>query len=237
MDIGKSIGYVFEDQKWTSKLLLAVVVSIIPIVNFALVGYLIVIMRNVSERNPQPLPEWDNFGDKFLKGLILVVAGLIYALPALILFCPLVFLPFTRTSSEGQNAVAGLFAGTAFLLTCAFVIYALVISFLFPAINLNFARKGTFGACFEFGEIWRIMSRNLGDYVVAWLIALVVVVAAGFVTGMVALLIGWIPCLGWIAAWLITGLGSVWAATVYAHLFGQIGRQPPDQAMIPSGQA
>lgn len=239
MDIGKSIGYVFEDQKWTSKLLLAVVVSIIPIVNFALAGYLIVIMRNVSERNPQPLPEWDNFGDKFLKGLILVVAGLIYFLPALILFCPLVFVPFfaTSTSGEGQNAVRGLFAGTAFLLTCAFVIYGLVISFLFPAINLNYARKGTFGACFEFGEIWRIMSRNLGDYVVAWLIALVVAVAAGFVASMVALLVGWIPCLGWIAAWLITGLGSVWAATVYAHLFGQIGQQPPDQSLIPSGQA
>ena len=38
MDVGKSVGYVFEDQKWTNKLLIGMLVSIVPIVNFALFG-------------------------------------------------------------------------------------------------------------------------------------------------------------------------------------------------------
>ena len=88
MDVGKSIGYVFEDKKWTNKLLIGMLVSIVPIVNFALFGWVIDIMRNVSQREPMPLPEWDNFGDKFVKGAILFVVGLIYSLPALLITCP-----------------------------------------------------------------------------------------------------------------------------------------------------
>ena len=163
MDVGKSIGYVFEDQKWTNKLLLGLVVTIIPIVNFAYLGYLTIIMQNVSERKPLPLPEWDNFADKFVRGAILFLASLVYSLPALLLFCPLIFLPFLRGGDEGRNTIAGMFAGSMLLVSCALVIYGLLISFLLPAINLNFARKNTLGACFEFGEIWRIMSRNFGD--------------------------------------------------------------------------
>ena len=34
--------------------------------------------------------------DKFVKGAILFVVSLIYSLPALLLVCPTVFLPFTR---------------------------------------------------------------------------------------------------------------------------------------------
>ena len=94
MDVGKSIGYVFEDKKWTNKLLIGLLVSIVPIVNFALLGWMIDIMRNVSKREPLPLPEWGDFGDKFVKGAILFVVGLIYSLPLLLIACPMVFVPF-----------------------------------------------------------------------------------------------------------------------------------------------
>jgi len=80
----------------------------------------------------------------------------------LLISCPALFLPFTRGdfSREGQEALAGVIAGTGLLLVCAISVYALLISFLMPAIFVNFARKGTFAACFEFGEIWRICPRT-----------------------------------------------------------------------------
>ena len=189
-------------RKWTNKLLIGMLVSIVPIVNFALLGWVIDIMRNVSQRQANPLPEWDNFGDKFVKGAILFVVSLIYSLPLLLISCPALFLPFTRGdfSREGQEALAGVIAGTGLLLVCAISVYALLLSFLMPAIFLNFARKGTFAACFEFGEIWRIMSRNLGDYIVAWLIIIVVSIGVSFVIGMVAGVLAFIPCCGWILA-------------------------------------
>ena len=237
MDVGKSVGYVFEDKKWTNKLLIGMLVSIVPIVNFALFGWVIDTMRNVSQRQPNPMPEWDNFGDKFVKGAILFVASLIYSLPMLLISCPALFLPFMRgdLGRSGQQAVTSMFVGTSLLLACAISIYALLLSFLLPAIFLNFARKGTFAACFEFGEIWRIMSRNLGDYIVAWLIIIVVSIAASFVIGIVGTVLAFIPCCGWILAWILFGVTGVYIAAVFAHLFGQIGAEPPDQSLtIPS---
>jgi hypothetical protein len=237
MDIGKSIGYVFEDKKWTNKLLIGMLVSVVPIVNFALFGWLIDIMRNVSQRATEPLPEWDNFGDKFVKGAILFVVGLIYSLPALLLTCPMFFIPFMRGdfSHSERQAVAGLFVGSTLALSCVIAIYALLLSFLMPAIYLNFARKGTFSACFEFGEIWRIMSKNLGDYIVAWLVAIVVGIGVMFVIGLVAGLLSIIPCCGWIAAWVLLGTAGVYITAVFGHLFGQIGAEPPDQSLTPTG--
>jgi len=236
MDVGKSIGYVFEDKKWSNKLLIGMLVSIVPIINFALLGWVIDIMRNVSRREPQPLPEWGDFGDKFVKGAILFVVGLIYSLPALIITCPLLFVPFTRGDfgRDGQEALAGLVAGTALLFTCAIALYGLLLSFLMPAIYLNFARKGTFSACFEFGEIWRIMSKNLGDYIVAWLIIIVVSIGVSFVIGLVAGVLAFIPCCGWILGWILLGVSGVYIAAVFGHLFGQIGAEPPDQSIVPS---
>jgi hypothetical protein len=237
MDVGKSIGYVFEDQKWTNKLLIGMLVSIVPIINFALLGWVIDIMRNVSRREPLPLPEWGDFGEKFVKGAILFVVSLIYSLPLLLITCPAFFVPFTRGdfSREGQQALAGVLAGTTLLLVCAISVYGLLLSFLMPAIFLNFARKGTFSACFEFGEIWRIMSKNLGDYIVAWLIIVVVGIAASFVIGIVGGVLAFIPCCGWILAWILFGVTTVWILSVFAHLFGQIGAEPPGQSLTPTG--
>jgi len=237
MDVGKSIGYVFEDKKWSNKLLVGMLISIVPIINFALLGWVIDIMRNVARREPQPLPEWGDFGDKFVKGAILFVVSLIYSLPALLITCPLFFIPFTRGDfgRDGQQALSGMIAGTALLFTCAISIYALLISFLMPAIFLNFARKGTFSACFEFGEIWRIMSKNLGDYIVAWLIIIVISIAVSFVLGIVGTVLAFIPCCGWILAWILFGVAGVYIMAVFGHLFGQIGEEPPDQALTTTG--
>ena len=235
MDVGKSVGYVFEDQKWTNKLLIGMLVSIVPIVNFALLGWVIDIMRNVSQRQATPLPEWSDFGEKFVKGAILFVVSLIYSIPLLLLTCPAFFLPFTRGdfTREGQQALTGLLAGTSLFLGCVLFIYALLISFLLPAIFLNFARKGTFAACFEFREIWRIMSKNLSDYIVAWLIIIVVGIAASFIIGIVGTILAFIPCCGWILAWILFGVTTVWILAVFGHLFGQIGEEPPGQSIVP----
>ncbi len=234
MDAGKSIGYVFEDQKWTNKLLIGALVSIVPILNFALLGWVADIMRNVSRRQPFPMPDWDNFGDKFVKGAILFMATLIYALPALLLFCPLVFFPFTRGDFgyDGRQAFVAMFVGTTLLFTGFIALYGLLLSFLMPAVYLNFARKGTFGACFEFSEIWRSMSRNLGDYIAAWLISIVVGIGASFVIGLAAGVLAIIPCFGWILALVLLGMSGVYTLAVFGHLFGQLGIEPSDQALV-----
>jgi hypothetical protein len=98
----------------------------------------------------------------------------------------------------------------------------LALSFGFPAVYINFARKGTFGSCFEFGEITKIITTNLSKYLTAWLISIVGGIVVGTIIGLVSALIGWIPCIGWAIAWLISAVGGVYISTLFAHLFGQV---------------
>ena len=58
--------------------------------------------------------------------------------------------------------------------------------------------------------------------------------AVSFVVGLVSGILFLIPCIGWIAGWMILGLSGVWIGTVYAHLFGQVGASPPGDALIPT---
>ena len=49
------------------------------------------------------------------------------------------------------------------------------------------------------------MSKNLGDYIVAWLIIIVIGIGVSFVISIVAIPLAFIPCCGWIAAWVLFG--------------------------------
>jgi hypothetical protein len=236
MDIGKSFSYPFEDESWLSKLLIGALVSAVPIINFAWLGYIADLIRNVMGGASRPLPEWGDFGDKFLKGLFLWLAGVIYSIPALIFACiPFGFILLTAPSegSEIQDALAAALTGIGLILTCIIILYALALSFYFPAVFINFARKETFGSCFEFGEITKIVSTNTSKYLTAWLVSIVAGIMVGIVLGIVSTIIGLIPCIGWIVGWLIGAIGGVYIFTIFAHLFGQVAASPGAMVTTP----
>jgi hypothetical protein len=245
MDIGKSFSYPFEDKQWVSKMGLGAVISLVPILNFAMTGYMIEIVRNLMNGAEEPLPNWDELGKKFMDGLMLVLAGLVYALPVIILSClPLSVMAVPAMIASGNsdyqdvaNAVSG--AGGVLLaaMTCVFVVYGLVLSVIFPAIYVNYAKEGTFASCFKLREVFNIIGKNAGPFFTAWGMSLVAGLAVGLVLGMVNLLLGWIPCVGWIISIVISLGVSVYLSMIYAHLFGQFGKQAFDQtALIPADQ-
>jgi hypothetical protein len=225
MDIGKSFSYPFEDDDWLSKLFIGALVSLIPILNFAWTGYTVDIVRNVSDGVSFPMPEWSDFGDKFVKGFFIWAAGFIYSLPALIIGClPLGFLAISAgtESSNTSDTFLSIFAGVGIFFACLIVLYALVLSFYFPSVFINFAKKGTFGSCFEVGEIIKIVSKNTSKYLTAWLVSIVGAIVVGIVVALISIVLGFIPCIGWILIWLISALSSVYLFALYAHLFGQV---------------
>jgi hypothetical protein len=225
MQIGKAFKYAFEDAKWVSKLLIGALISIVPILNIAWGGYTCEIIRRVSRKDPEPLAGWDDLGTKFMQGLILVIAGLIYSLPIIILslFTIPLFIGAASTEGDVSSMLATAGTGVSILLGCLIVLYALALSVFMPAVQVNYARKITFGSCFEIGAIIRLATGNLGNYLLAWLAYLVFAVLAGLVGGGIAAIFGWIPCIGWIFAILITALITPLIGVVYAHLFGQVG--------------
>ncbi len=230
MDIGKSFSFQFEDRQWISKLGLGAVIAIVPILNFAWSGYMVGIMRNVANNISEPLPQWDDLEKKFSEGLILFAAGLVYALPMLIVIClPLSFFVVSGILSGSNNlqnigqAVATAGGLLFYCLMCVFLIYALILSVIYPAILVIFSREGTFASCFNFREVIDLVSKNASSFFTAWIINLLGGLGVGLIVGIINAIIGWIPCLGWIVA-LALGLSSgIYIATIYAHLFGQFG--------------
>jgi len=86
MDIGKAFTYVFEDEDWVKKVLIGGVINLIPIVGLLFTsGYMLETLKNVMEGHPLPLPEWDDWGGKFMKGLMAAIIGLVYSLPVIVL--------------------------------------------------------------------------------------------------------------------------------------------------------
>jgi len=230
MDAEKSFTYPFEDDQWLSKLGLGAIISIVPILNFAWSGYLVDIIRNVMDHDPKPLPTWDDLGKKLSDGLILFGAGLVYALPILLVFgLPLSLAAFSGLVSGNNNMqdVGRMLAETGsvlfFGLFCVLLLYGMVLSIVYPAVLVLFARERTFASCFKLREAFALISRNAGPFFTAWALSMAAGLAVGLVSGFVNLLVGWVPCIGWMIG-LVLSLGSgVYMTAIYAHLFGQFG--------------
>lgn len=233
MDVGKSIRFVFEDKDWVSKLLIGVLVSIVPILNFAFIGYLVQMLRNVVDGISYPLPDWSDFGDKFVKGLILIVVAFIYLLPVIIISAALGGIgsaTSAATSGDVADVVSGLFAGLGVLVSCIVGLYSLAFTFFYYALAIHFSKEGTFGSCFEVGKIVKLISSHLGEYVTAWVVALLLGIALVIVGGIAFTILAFIPCIGWIAAVLLGAFLAVWPNIVIFHLFGQVGALAPKTA-------
>jgi hypothetical protein len=231
MNIEKSFTFPFEDKQWTSKLGLGAVITIVPILNFAWSGYMVDIIRNVMNDVTEPLPTWDDLGRNFMEGLILFAASLIYALPMLLLLClPLTIMGFSgvlagdSSMEEIAQSIAAAGGALFFCLLCVFFLYALVLSVIYPAVLIMFARERTFASCFKLGEAFNMISRNAGPFFIAWGLSLATSLGVGLVMGTITTILNFIPCLGQILGLAVSLMGAVYIAVVSTHLFGQFGR-------------
>jgi hypothetical protein len=243
VDAEKSFSFAFEDKEWITKLGLGALISMVPVLNFAWSGYLVGIIRNMMNHAVEPLPAWDELDKKFTDGLILFAAGLVYALPILIpLLLPLGVVIFSGLSSGirnmqdiGQSLTE---AGGAlfFCLLCVLLLYGLVLSVIYPAILVQFAREGTFASCFKLNEALGMIRKNAAAFFAAWGLSLAASIGVGLIVGFVNLVVGWVPCIGWIVGMVLALASSIYSMTVYAHLFGQFGRSAyKDNRLVPIG--
>jgi hypothetical protein len=205
MNFGKSFSYMFDDENWVSKFLVGIVISMVPILNFAWAGYGIGIMRNMARGMEKPLPSWDNLGEKFKDGLIIFVAAFVYLLPALIV----IGIGAGVAAATGDDNTVGV---VMVALGCCVTIYVLAFSFLLPAILIHYARTNSFGALFQVGEVFKLATANIGDYLLAWVTGLIAGAVLGTI-GPVLMLMCFVPFL----------LGVAWVTCVSYYAYGQVG--------------
>jgi hypothetical protein len=213
-DFVKCFTYVFEDPRWLNKILigglwyLAMFVLIgIPFV----LGYFARVIRNVIAEVPNPLPEWDDLGEFFSEGLRLFVAGLVYALPMIVIFIGL-YLPGIIASASDSESARNLGGGFMACGACVAIPLSLAVAFFAPAAMLRVITSGRIGAAFEFGRIWAFIRGNFINYLLAIVVHFVANFASQF--GVILCVIGIV-------------FTAFWSMLVSAHALGQAWRLSP----------
>lgn len=215
MDIGSAFTFAFDDEDWIKKLaigggiaLAAAILSPI-LVGLALLlplyGYMLDVLKNVRDGQAKPLPEWEDFGGFFSKGLMVVVITIVYNIPALIFVCALV----GANLASGQVDSGGAMIVIVGCLYCLISLLSALGNALIPAALIRYAQYDTLGSAFQFGEIFSFISSNIGDYVIVILLALVA---------------GMIGTLGFILCGIGLFFTTFWSILVKANLYGQLAR-------------
>lgn len=212
MDIGKAFTYVLDDENWIKKILIGGVVTIIPIVNLIAAGYGLRVLKNVAQGEEKPLPEWDDWGGDFMKGLMVAIGGIIYALPVILL--TILSAIVTAISADQYGNVSGFGATCLFGTQCLSILWGIAMALWMPAAMIRYALTDDFGAFFRFAEIWALISGNLGAYGMAILTMIIASIAGSL--GMIVCIVGVI-------------FTSFYATLVAMHAYGQVAAQanPP----------
>lgn len=216
MNIKKAIIYVFQDPRWLIKVVIGdimIFLSFLIVPIFFLQGYLIEIIRNVMRGEENPLPEWNNWGERFKDGLNLTIAGLIYTAPLWLALCcsGVSVLPAALSEGDLSDAATLLSVSGFSLMACLAFLFLVAYAVIAPAIAIQYARKDTLSATLRLGEVFSIVREHLGDII----LAVVVIMVLGFVLS----LLGLIPVIGWLFS---VGI-AVYVFYVTGHLYGQIG--------------
>ena len=210
-NLQQNLVYMFKDANWLSKILVGALVSLVPILNFAAYGYAVQTTRNIRD-DQAPLPGWSgNLGRFFMEGLKLFVIGFLYSI--LIWILSLISIPLFTSDSGAANALG-------VLILLVEIVVALLLLFWFQGVIVNFANKGTIGSGFAFGAIWGIIQKNMGRM----LVTLGVAILASMIVGIIAGILGIIPCIGWIAAWLVSFAAMFYILLVFAYNCGHIAK-------------
>ncbi len=212
MDFGTMLGDSYEYAKealigkWV-KWLLLIIISIIPIVDFIMFGYLMEIFRGA-----RAAPELEEYGRLFINGLKLFVVGLIYSIPLIIVYVIIFGATFALMSSGSNTAVA---AGIGTMLIGLLIIFVLAIVIaLFEVIGvIRLARTDSIGEAFNFSAILAHIGRiGWGTYIIALVIVMVAI-------AVVEVVLSIIPILGWILLFILTPAFSIFVARYVTLLY------------------
>jgi hypothetical protein len=164
-------GVLKRTGRWL-KLILAAILIGIP-----LNGWILRIYRGET-----PAPEVDRWGSLFIDGFKLLVIGLVYAIPLIILsIIPYLVVPGGMAGMHpqiGQGAgemekSLGLFL----LLLVLQLVYDIILAIFMPVAAIRFARTGSFSEAFNFGAITATIGK------IGWLSYILAIILVAIVIG------------------------------------------------------
>lgn len=186
-------AYPFRDDEWVKKAAIYGLISLLGvfIIPLPLIGgYGLRLLRGVIKTGELSLPEWEDLGDMYLDGLAQMVISLVYSLPVYILLCcgmiPLFGAPVAMTVIEDAPglAVGSMIAGygIGMLLLGLASLLGLLVSFVLYAGIARYADTGDLGSAFRFGEVWRLIKANFGQFLLVFAVYYGITMGLSFVT-------------------------------------------------------
>jgi hypothetical protein len=217
MDFGKAFTFPFEDPDWVKKLGIAAAIILVSlmlsVVIVGLAGFILLggwvyeLVRRVINRDPRPLPEWDDFGAFFMNGLKVWVVGLVYGLPVILVSACQQALTFGLSNQNGgDSTTASAIAMVALCLSCFSFLYGIFLAVIVPAAIGNMAATGQMSSAFRFSEVFGLVRAAPAAYVMVLLGGIV----AGIISGL-----GIILCVIGVVATM------AYASVIQGHLYGQ----------------
>jgi len=189
----------FKDAK---KLLIGAILQIFPVVNFLSMGYHLRCAKSAMSKD-YSMPEWTNWGQLFMKGLMSAVIGIIYVIPLGVLAISFIGAAvLAGLANESMLASLGAIGVGGIIVT----VVAFVTFYLLPLAILSFVEEDKFGAAFALGKITG-KAKNM-QYLTTWIVAVIYGVV-------VSVILGIIPLLG-------VGLGGFVGGVTTMTLLGEI---------------
>jgi hypothetical protein len=228
IDLGRAFKAPFADKDWVTKSLLAIVWYFLMVTAPVIFGAQLEYIRRVSQGD-ESLPDWSNFGDKWVKGLLMFVAIFIFTAPLWLLMIVFIVPAIIAGSSGGDDALGVAIAGGMCLYWVFVMIYSVALWLYVLAATTNYAIKGNFGAFFEFKANWQRM-RSGSAYWVALLYSLVVSLAFGAVVSLLEItVIGIIlvPAAMYLQVMATAHILGQWARQAYASAAPAAPAPPP----------
>ncbi|HLC66910.1 MAG TPA: DUF4013 domain-containing protein, partial [Candidatus Nanoarchaeia archaeon] len=193
------------------------VVPILNIVTGIFVGGYLFRCMQTALRGEQKLPEWSQWGQLFIKGLLMALIGIIYAMPVIIL---VVFVAGATLAGVfvGGNDIREIFAALG-MLVFLILFLVLLISYVVPGAMLQFAKTERFGAAFALGMVGKTLATS--QYFTAW----ITVIGLTILTGIIAALAAMALSITIIGPMIVYAFLQIVMGIISMTLFGSVERQ------------
>lgn len=228
LDWMAALRFVFDDPRWFEKLGMGAVIVMVPILNIAVTGYSVTLIRQVADDHGRPLPEWRDLSALWWTGLPLAAAMWIYSAPIWFVLgtgAAFTVVAIAVTEAGGEPLVALGAVGLVAMLGLLFIsVYGLAMSVVRPTVTLHYAREGTFGSCFELSEMLASVRRQFNGYASLYVVLFIGRSLLGMVLSPVMSALSAIPMIGQLLTIALAALAYLWLGLAGAHLEGQILR-------------
>jgi hypothetical protein len=158
----------FEDERWPYKFLLGSIFAILPLLNFLTVGYTLRTFQAAIRKEPRMLPEWGNYKDLLILGVVGTLASVVYALPIMALI-------MLSVSISVLNEMMGS------LMAIVIYLFSFGVAIITPFILAAYLENEDFKEVINFRRIYGNFRSCMSEYLKVFGVMFLLMIVSGYI--------------------------------------------------------